>query len=665
MKAGFIGRWVAIAFVALLAAAPAPLRAAEIIENYDVILEPRANGDIRVTERITVHAEGKNIRRGIYRDFPLENRQSYQPRVPYVDIDATRDGLPETIARTETTDIYHRIYLGKAGRFLTVPRTYTFEIRYTYRAGILQFADRDEIYFNAIPTQWDFVIKRAAVTVLLPDGMKAERVAVFSGPHGAQGNARNAAGDILDNGTRVRVESTAPLPPRNGITVAVQLPPEAVAEGYVDPGLKASVIKVLVVLGYVLIGVAAWIFVGRDPEPRTVVPQFEAPPGISPAAARYIYNFGNVDGSHLMATGIVSAASKGSIRIEDDGGKIVCTGKNYGPLSRGERTLLCTLFRNHEKSDQWTEGETFEFNDTRVTANRLAKGWEAMHAALEKEFAESHFRKNAALRGLMLVMAGLAAVFTAFYWGPEMVRIPMLSPTDFAPLLFFFFAFGWRFVPALVAKVWPSRFLNWNSLNSGRQRLYSGVLALICAGVLAGVLIYLGAGLYQWIAAGLIFTLALAFLTFDQVLQSRTIGGLDDVAYLQGLRMYIAAAEHNQFKGLEPEPTPEQFTRLYPYAYALRLNNVWTEKFADQLAQWSKTSAAGMGWFYGSGWHHGSARQFDHLGRNVSSSNSGASIGSTSSIGSGQYSSGSFGGGGFGGGGFSGGGGGGGGGGGW
>ena len=66
-------RTAAFAFVLILLTI-APARADERILDYqiDVAIQPDASLD--VTEHITVRAEGNQIRRGIYRDFPTRYR---------------------------------------------------------------------------------------------------------------------------------------------------------------------------------------------------------------------------------------------------------------------------------------------------------------------------------------------------------------------------------------------------------------------------------------------------------------------------------------------------------------------------------------------------------------------------------------------------------------
>ena len=51
--------------------------AREVIQNYhsDIVIE--SNSSINVTETITVNAEGNEIKRGIFRDFPTRYKDPF------------------------------------------------------------------------------------------------------------------------------------------------------------------------------------------------------------------------------------------------------------------------------------------------------------------------------------------------------------------------------------------------------------------------------------------------------------------------------------------------------------------------------------------------------------------------------------------------------------
>ena len=57
----------------------------ERILSYDSDIAVRPDASMRVTETIAVHSAGKEIRHGIYRDFPTEYRDNLGNRVKVAD----------------------------------------------------------------------------------------------------------------------------------------------------------------------------------------------------------------------------------------------------------------------------------------------------------------------------------------------------------------------------------------------------------------------------------------------------------------------------------------------------------------------------------------------------------------------------------------------------
>ena len=67
-----------LAFVLL--SVTAPIQAAEIIRSFHSNIDIAVDGELTVTETITVQSEGKQIKRGIYRDFPTLYTDRYGNR---------------------------------------------------------------------------------------------------------------------------------------------------------------------------------------------------------------------------------------------------------------------------------------------------------------------------------------------------------------------------------------------------------------------------------------------------------------------------------------------------------------------------------------------------------------------------------------------------------
>jgi len=71
------------------------------------------------------------------------------------------------------------------------------------------------------------------------------------------------------------------------------------------------------------------------------------------------------------------------------------------------------------------------------------------------------------------------------------------------------------------------------------------------------------------------------------------------IGQLEGLKMYIKAAEHYSLED-EPRPTEEQFTAIYPYAFAMGLETVWANKFKRELEAADLSDSLGLYWYGGS-----------------------------------------------------------------
>src|SRR5262245_19725890 len=126
-----------IAVVITLAALPAVARADERILSFHSDITVNTDSSIDVTETISVRAEGDQIKRGIYRDFPtiypLENGQTYQ--VGFEISEIRRDGKTESY-HTEHLSNGIRIYMGQRDVLLsTGPYTYTIRYRTTGQLG--------------------------------------------------------------------------------------------------------------------------------------------------------------------------------------------------------------------------------------------------------------------------------------------------------------------------------------------------------------------------------------------------------------------------------------------------------------------------------------------------------------------------------------------------
>ena len=229
---------VALALFLLLGAVGSA-GATERILRFVSDVKVERNGDLIVTETIAVQAEGKDIRRGILRDFPTSytRRDGAHVEVGFDVQFVTRDGVAENFV-TERLSNGVRVRIGSADRLLRDGR-HEYVIRYRTTRQIGFFADYDELYWNATGTGWTFAIDQAEARITLPEGVRFTQTALYTGPQGARG--QDAA--IVEQAPgRIVFRTTKPLPARNGLTVAaawqkgVVTPPDRRATGAMAAG---------------------------------------------------------------------------------------------------------------------------------------------------------------------------------------------------------------------------------------------------------------------------------------------------------------------------------------------------------------------------------------------------------------------------------------------
>ncbi|UCH75866.1 MAG: DUF2207 domain-containing protein [Rhodospirillales bacterium] len=393
-----------LAAIWLLLAFAGGAAAQERIIAFDSRVVIAEDGELTVTETITVQAQGDRIRRGIYRDFPTvyRGRDGRAHLVGFKVVEVLRDGRPENwFTKNRSNGV--RVYAGREDVYLRPGR---YEYVFTYRTDrqIGFFGEYDELYWNVTGNDWDFAIERARVTIVLPATATILQTAAYTGRQGATG--QDWAGWTDDSGNAV-FETTRRLGPKEGLTVAIAwpkgivAPPSAADEliwtlrGYV--GGVAAATALLLVLVYYYVG---WRRIGRDPEAGTVVPRWKPPKGVSPAAARFVAKMG-FDAKAIGAA-VVSLAVKGKLIIEDDGDDDFSLRKHDGGfgirLSPGEKAMQRALFA-------WGDHVAIR----KGNHTRLQPAVNALREALSADYEGAHFRRNLGYFSGGVVLSVLAA----------------------------------------------------------------------------------------------------------------------------------------------------------------------------------------------------------------------------------------------------------------
>lgn len=301
---------------------------------FKSIVNIRPDGSLNVVEEITVYnGNGQQnpayrgekqepinneIQRGIRREFPTKYtaRNGFLKVVPFKLISVQRDGQPEAFAKGDKTNGEYYL-IGKSEVYLP-EGIHTYRLEYETAEQLVYADSYDELYWNATGNGWSFDIDSAVCEVHFPGGSKIIQQACYTGPQG--GNTKLCSSNIVNDSTIVFF-TTTPLQPFEGLTIGAAIPkgfitPLSTAgqildflhDNYILPAMLV-VLLIIIVLNYFF-----WRKVGRDPKPGTIHPQFEPPPGLSPAEVGYILERDYKP--HLAAASLIDAAVNRYITID-------------------------------------------------------------------------------------------------------------------------------------------------------------------------------------------------------------------------------------------------------------------------------------------------------------------------------------------------------------
>ena len=395
----------------------------ERILAYDSSITVHADATMDVVETIRVRAEGQNIRRGIYRDFPTdyEDRFGNDYRVNFEVVAVRRDDAPESY-HTERLSNGVRVYVGSSQRYLTAGE-YTYTIHFRTNRQLGYFDGHDELYWNVTGHGWIFPIDSASAIVSLPKSVAPEDIAI-EGYTGRTGSSEQSYDTEVTGDGTVRIWTTRRLNAYEGLTLVVAWPKGEVLEPTLgdraiylvldNRGLLTALAGLALVLVYLLY---VWNRVGRDPEPGAIFPHYVPPPGYSPASIRYISEMGY--DQRTLTAAILNLAVKGFIEIDNTGDDYILICERPPPderaLAPGEEILLRQLFIEDNVLVLDNENHTI-----------LLTAMSAHGKALKRDYAKRYFFTNtpllipsalitALLLGLVAAFSGLTISIAAVF----------------------------------------------------------------------------------------------------------------------------------------------------------------------------------------------------------------------------------------------------------
>lgn len=553
--------------------------ALEEILKYDVRIHIFKNGNMLVTESIMVNAEGREIRRGIYRDFPryFEGDGGTSLKENFDIVSVMRNGQEEPY-HTQIVNGWKRILIGQEDVF--IPRgQHLYEIRYETDRQIGFLDDGEELYWNAIGTDWNFPIRESQVVVKLEDGGVFNGFEFFTGAHGS--TDKNARAVVAAKGHIVSFELTQPLAPREGFTIVAKMPRGTIDEptdaqvrswflrdfGHI---VVAAVTFAIVSLYYII----AWIMIGRDPKGSRIEQRKTLSLGISPALTHYINNKGRIDGGWTaISAAILSLAIKKQIRIEKDGDDPVLVKDEADGIHRlpvGEAAIMKMIMKKPR----------FALNKSNGSSVATLKS--NFQSAIEDEHRGVFYEHNSKWIwiGIALSIIGVLSTLIFNADGFFSLLISAIVSAIFSAFL----------VPIyfLINRLWRAQSTFWKVLGLSLV----GIFGFLLVSFFAAFILALFEETQSWIEfafVGAVVGLIALNIIFYKLMGRPTALGAEMMNQIKGLRMHLENY-HEQRMNLNdvPDMSIKYFEKLLPFAVALEVEKPWSDAFE----QWFKSAAS-------------------------------------------------------------------------
>ena len=297
------------------------------ITRYDADFQVAANGDMAVTETLTVDFPGVG-KHGIFRFFDRHDPSAPRAlRTPH-DISVTMDGHPEPFEIShQSHDRYVVARIGDPNVTIGLS-AHTYVIRYQID-GVLEPGSNGaetQFYWNLIPGGWAQFIRDVHLVVHLPVVPTYAKCALGAG---AVGHCKVAGKD-----TDTLTIDGRGVPPYTPLTLKAGLPIATPPAGESlpwpakwEPVLGDSWGGLLTVLILALAaGAAGMALAGRSFERKPAFPvQYAPPPDVGPAEAAYVVTE-KVDQQAFVAS-MLWAAQQGAIELSRDGDSWTITDK--------------------------------------------------------------------------------------------------------------------------------------------------------------------------------------------------------------------------------------------------------------------------------------------------------------------------------------------------
>ena len=510
---------------------------AEKITDYNVTVQINKNGTLTVNEVIDYEFDDA-AKHGIYRDIPLRSKKNgVDIHKSYIKMNSIkRNGLSEEYS-TKNFNEGVRYRVGSADRFVEngVNR---YEFNYVIYNAVFEKDGIYQVYYNAIGQFWNVPVERASVIIRFSDGQEIKKneikkLEVYTGSYGEKGENY----DILENDVEIHI-ATKELEPKNGLTFMLNLKTDKISPTLADKlrivylSNPATIILPFLLLFLTIYSIVTWNFFGRDPQGKSVIPEFNLPKDISPMFAAYIN--GERDTVEILNAGIFTLLTKGFIVANRVNGEI--------KYNKGFKTVYTQETELAEEERMLLDALSSEKNNIFGGEKRIYNKANSIIEILKDKYNKIIYKNN----GSFLV---------PFYCAAPVFIIFIFSQTNFE-----------IFNPFIILYILIT-------LGSFFHRIWITVSKKLLTGLI--IIAILGVSFYQGIEIFVFVTyFVILFITYSKLIGKYTNEGLRKKEYLKGMKMYIKTAEENQIRKFDNvKELIEYFNGILPFAVALGVKN--------------------------------------------------------------------------------------------
>ncbi len=439
-----------ISLILLLLTTTAYAQEAEQIDQLNFIIKANADASINITEQIA-YDFGTTQHHGIFRNIPYKySRNGYNYNTKISDVSVSDESGNPVKFKTSKKGSNFEIKIGDADFFVTGLKKYI--IQYKVDRAINYFDDHDEIYWNAIGSEWTVpIVSGTGVLVLPQTDMHNVQILCIYGPVGSTNSCNGST--ALENyqhfpsymnpdetGLVINFQQSN-IKPGEAITIVASVPKGLIRQPSKWEVLFNTIQDNLIFLLPLLVLLVMWQIwkkYGRDPKPSIpVVAQYEAPHNLTPVEVGYLFD--ERIQNHDISAEIIFLATKGYLKIEripkkglfsKEDFKLIKLKSADDSLSEFEKNLMSVIFYENEvllsalKSKTTIQKHNFK---TRIIIDKLTK--------------EEYFTKNPNRIRAEYIVSGIVLFFALIVVVAKFLNISAIISVIIS--FFVFFVFAW------------------------------------------------------------------------------------------------------------------------------------------------------------------------------------------------------------------------------